>query len=265
MNASNKKQSGMKSVAPLSTRPAPPFKPVIAQLKTSRFPQTVKQPVAPPVYRPQAVPKVMQAKIAKGITKSKPPVAPPAFRPQQIPKVLQTKSALIQNPKAARVSRTTGPVMRPVASNTQRAVQLSSNRFKHLEGPSGKALRMLVGEVTATGTVTYWNGTKSATITSNNNDGFSNRWPRNIYLQWQENQRVALERRAEDKRVAIPDYDAEASVIDGLIGEIRTSGLRTNGGSLSLSAKGTAICVFCKRLIREFCRHYGLTWTNDPG
>jgi hypothetical protein len=54
-----------------------------------------KQPVAPPVYRPQPVPKVLQAKI---VVPNQPanqarraPAAPPAYRPQPVPKVLQAK------------------------------------------------------------------------------------------------------------------------------------------------------------------------------
>ena len=38
------------------------FKPVVAQLKTGISAQTIKHPVAPPVYRPQQVPRVLQTK-----------------------------------------------------------------------------------------------------------------------------------------------------------------------------------------------------------
>lgn len=46
------------------------FKPVVAQLKT---------PVAPPVYRPQSLPKVLQTK--SSLSQARPPVAPSAYRP----------------------------------------------------------------------------------------------------------------------------------------------------------------------------------------
>ena len=62
----------------------------------------IKRPVAPPVYRPQPVPKVLQTKKInqppapvpanhKGVT------APRAYRPQPVPRVLQTKSARPQS------------------------------------------------------------------------------------------------------------------------------------------------------------------------
>ena len=60
-------------------------------------------PVAPPVYRPQPMPKVLQRKIATApqsnasvFPQRKPPVAPPVYRPQAPPKVLQAKSNLPQ-------------------------------------------------------------------------------------------------------------------------------------------------------------------------
>lgn len=49
-------------------------------------------PKAPPIYRPQPVPKVLQKKPAIA--------APPAYRPTGVPKVLQTKSAVQQRPPA---------------------------------------------------------------------------------------------------------------------------------------------------------------------
>ena len=71
------------------------FKPVVAQLKTA-----VRQPpVAPSVYRPQPVPRVLQTKKAipeparSGSTvEVRRPVAPPAYRPLSVPKVLQAKT-----------------------------------------------------------------------------------------------------------------------------------------------------------------------------
>ena len=43
---------------------APQIRPLVAQLKTGVSAQQIKQPVAPPVYRPQPTPKVLQCKSA---------------------------------------------------------------------------------------------------------------------------------------------------------------------------------------------------------
>jgi len=57
-----------------------------------------KTPAAPPVYRPQPVPKVLQRKIANDskaqtqATKTPAVKAPPVFRPQPAPRVLQAKA-----------------------------------------------------------------------------------------------------------------------------------------------------------------------------
>jgi hypothetical protein len=50
-------------------------KPVVAQLKTGVSAQSVKRPVAPPVYRPQPLPKLMQRKMATVAANGAPPVA----------------------------------------------------------------------------------------------------------------------------------------------------------------------------------------------
>jgi len=72
------------------------FKPAVVQLKTLVAPPTVKRPVAPPVYRPQPVPKVLQTKSALPASPQKfqpppSPAAPPIYRPQPTPTVLQAK------------------------------------------------------------------------------------------------------------------------------------------------------------------------------
>lgn len=79
------------------------------QPKIATFAQKPKQPVAPPVYRPQPVPKVLQTKAASPIKAANPsrraPVAPPVYRPQPTPKVLQRKTATkqqIYQPKSER-------------------------------------------------------------------------------------------------------------------------------------------------------------------
>lgn len=49
-----------------SVKKSPQRKPVVARLKTAVSGQSVRQPVAPPVYRPQPVPGVLQRKNATG-------------------------------------------------------------------------------------------------------------------------------------------------------------------------------------------------------
>jgi hypothetical protein len=98
-------------------RPAQQFKPVVAQLKNAVSAQSVKRPIAPPVYCPQAMPSAAQPKMANGAMNRKPPVTPPVYRPQQVPKVLQTKSSLAQSPHAGQAPRQPAapPVYRPEA------------------------------------------------------------------------------------------------------------------------------------------------------
>src|SRR2546426_8364908 len=100
MNSTNKKDPGARGIAQPFNRQAghaPQLKPVVAQLKTGLTAQSVKGPVAPPVYKPQPRQRVAQAKTSVARTKAavstqgvKRPIAPPVYRPQQIPKVLQT-------------------------------------------------------------------------------------------------------------------------------------------------------------------------------
>jgi hypothetical protein len=103
MNSNNKKGPGARGVAQPFNRQAghaPQLKPVIAQLKTGVSAQSLKRPIAPPVYKPQPQQKVAQAKTSVALAKAavstqgvKRPIAPPVYRPQQIPKVLQTMTA----------------------------------------------------------------------------------------------------------------------------------------------------------------------------
>lgn len=132
MDPANKKALGARGIPQPFNRQAghaPQLKPVVAQPKTAVSAQSVKRPVAPPVYRPQqgtkavqpkmaqAAPPVVhakvnaarlaapavyrpqnrsqpvQAKTASAAQVKKPPVVPPVYRPQPTPKVLQTKQA----------------------------------------------------------------------------------------------------------------------------------------------------------------------------
>lgn len=114
----------------------------VAQPKIATGQQIRKQPVAPPVYRPQSIPKVLQRKAAviqspveqakHGSAAPTPycpqptpkvlqtktvgspqaqiaqpgrkPVAPPVYRPQPVPKVLQRKTAASRQPQGAQSS-----------------------------------------------------------------------------------------------------------------------------------------------------------------
>ena len=72
------------------------FKAVVAQLKTPVSAQSVRGPVAPPVYRPQPVPKVLQTKssaalIPQRLQTPRQPVAPAVYRPRSSPKVVLPK------------------------------------------------------------------------------------------------------------------------------------------------------------------------------
>jgi len=64
MNSTNRK--------PPAAPHAPHAKPVVVQLKTGVSAQSVKQPVAPPVYRPQPAPQVMQRKLANVAANAEP-------------------------------------------------------------------------------------------------------------------------------------------------------------------------------------------------
>ncbi|HEV3037215.1 MAG TPA: FYVE zinc finger domain-containing protein [Candidatus Angelobacter sp.] len=75
-------------------------------------------PMAPPVYRPQANPKAAQAKAANGAMIQK-PVAPPVYRPQQAPNASQAKAPSVPRfPQPGQGSRQPGapPVYHPPAS-----------------------------------------------------------------------------------------------------------------------------------------------------
>jgi hypothetical protein len=83
-------RSGQQKVMPLSAKAN------AVQTVAPGSLQMKKQPVAPPVYRPQPAPKCLQPKMAvsspPAINQSKRlPVAPAAYRPQPLPKVLQMK------------------------------------------------------------------------------------------------------------------------------------------------------------------------------
>jgi len=83
--------------------------------QTERARQTVRQPVAPAVYRPQAKPNVMQQKAAGSHVMKTHPSAPPVYRPQPIAKALQAKMVGSQPPHQKQMEHRVAapPVYRP--------------------------------------------------------------------------------------------------------------------------------------------------------
>jgi hypothetical protein len=117
--------------------------------KPSRFPQvktassTVqqirKQPVAPPVYRPQPAPQVLQR---KAVVKQSPagqahPVAPPVYRPQPVPQVLQLKTAHNPQPQAKQSQPVAPAVYRP--QPLPKVLQTKKNAVDRSASPSRSA------------------------------------------------------------------------------------------------------------------------------
>ena len=137
--------------------------PPVAGVVQRAAPQVViqkKTPVAPPVYRPQPVPKVLQTKKANGPQPNSPsvgrlngvqqqsaaqtirkPISVPVYRPQPVPKVLQTKKSNSVHPHltphapvvgkrviagANAIQRSTSPhqsLVRPVAPGFPSVIQ----------------------------------------------------------------------------------------------------------------------------------------------
>ena len=127
MKSTDKNVVGARGVPqPIKPRPGPAhqLKPEIAQMKKVGLAHDFKRPVAPPVYRPQPVPKVLQRKsavvrqspspVSRSQTAAPPanllqarklaqakmaaaqprtPAAPQVYRPQPPPRVLQTKGS----------------------------------------------------------------------------------------------------------------------------------------------------------------------------
>jgi len=103
------------------TRPAGTarvFKAPAVQLQTRVSAQSIKHPIAPPVYRPQAAPKVAQPKMSNGAVNRASPIASPDHQPQLAPKVLPAKIAA---PRIGRQSDFRGTIQQTPA----RAVQFT--------------------------------------------------------------------------------------------------------------------------------------------
>src|SRR5215211_819670 len=95
MNSTNKKSPGARGIPQPFNRPAgraTQNRSGVAQLKTGVPAQSVKQIVAPPVYRPQPTPKVLQTKMANVAANRELPVALSVRSSQPSPK-LQASAA----------------------------------------------------------------------------------------------------------------------------------------------------------------------------
>ena len=90
------------------------------------LPQYTRRPVAPPVYRPQPVPKVLQAKIVSA--RPTPPVtqrkvaAPSVYKPQAPPKVLQLKKPVCISGRTAVAPPVTQKLPVPKVLQSKRSV-----------------------------------------------------------------------------------------------------------------------------------------------
>lgn len=133
MTPANRKSTGARGIPEPFNRQAGrvrQFKPVVAQLKNGVSAQSLKRPVAPPIYRPRATPNTAQPKMANGAVNRTPPVAPPVYRPQHVPKVLQTKTASAQSLQVGRSPRSpvAPPAYHPEAKKTLQRKAVSQFR-----------------------------------------------------------------------------------------------------------------------------------------
>jgi|GEM_PF-4427263 len=120
-------------------RDAAQSRPAVAQLKNGVSAQSVKSPVAPPVYRPQVKPVAAQAKMAGAAQMKTHPPTPAVYRPQPVPKVLQSKTAGAAVPQPPVASRATHVVQRSSDGSNKWATKVSAT-FNGLKanGASGK-------------------------------------------------------------------------------------------------------------------------------
>lgn len=141
MNPTNKKSPKAQHIPPVLKHQAVPnhrFRPALAQLKSAVSSQRTKQPVAPSIYRPQPVPKVLQKKSyssASPQAATRQPIAPPVYRPQSLPKVLQTKRASSQSTHTGQAPRQpiAPPVYRAQPQRDKTVQCMEQNRPSSLE------------------------------------------------------------------------------------------------------------------------------------
>jgi hypothetical protein len=123
---------GAQSQSHLRQVPTSRRKTNIVQLKPNATLPTRRVPQAPPVYRPQPVPRVLQKKMSvpgQTIDRSiRTPLAPPVYCPQTTPRVLQRKIALVERSALVRApgQPISPPIYRPQPTPT--AVQMKEPR-----------------------------------------------------------------------------------------------------------------------------------------
>jgi hypothetical protein len=93
------------------------FKPTVTQRKTAVTAPTRKQPIAPPVYRPQAKP----------LLQKKQSTAQPVYRPLSVPKVLQTRQVNPAIQKKETVQPSKPSVYRPLPVTKVAAADSKTN------------------------------------------------------------------------------------------------------------------------------------------
>ena len=128
---SNNKAPGVRNNSnSVNQRPAPARQstPGVTQLKSGNPAQTIKRPVAPPVFRPQP-PKavVVQSKTAAGSVNRKPPAAT-STHPAHVPKAPQVRSSAAQSPNATPAARGVTPVYRPQAKKIVQPKMISQGQ-----------------------------------------------------------------------------------------------------------------------------------------
>ena len=88
----------------------------------------------------------MQLKMANGVANSKPPIAPAVYRPQPIPKVLQTKRSPGQNEQTKQAPRSpvAPPVYRPEAKKIVQPKAISQQRTPPILHPQKRVVQTKV-------------------------------------------------------------------------------------------------------------------------
>ncbi len=113
------------------------FKSTVTQRKTAVSAPTRKQPIAPPVYRPQAKPLLQKKQFT----------APPVYRPLSVPKVLQTRqiNPAIQKKETVQPSKPSAsrplPVTKVAAANSKINASLAANLTPHHLRPNALAIQ----------------------------------------------------------------------------------------------------------------------------
>jgi hypothetical protein len=95
--------------------------------------------------RPKTATRTVQPKVANNGVNRKPPVAPPVYRPQPVPKVLQTKKSPTQNLQASKVSVISQQRESPTAPPIYRPAQprIAQPMMAALKRPGQQEIRAL--------------------------------------------------------------------------------------------------------------------------